>query len=125
MMKRPSDAAALATTALALLAAISACGSKDGGSSTGGTGAVQIFVVPEDSITNGLEPGTGLENVQDGWAIRYDRYLVAVGNFVARRSDNGATIGDPQVHILDLKAAPKLTPSGALRPTSCSFPGDA
>lgn len=26
---------------------------------------------------------------------------------------------------LDLKSTPKLTPSGALRPTSCSFPGDA
>ncbi len=52
------------------------------------------------------EPGTELENVQDGWTIRYGRYLVAVGNFVASRSDNGNSIGDPSVHILDLKRAP-------------------
>jgi len=106
MMKRRSDTAALATAALALFASIAACGSKDGGSSTGGTGNVQIFVVAEYTIANGLEPGTELENVQDGWTIRYDRYLVAVGNFVARRSDTGATIGDPSIHILDLKTAP-------------------
>ena len=106
MMKRRSVTTAFAMGALAFLASISACGSKDGGSSTGGKGNVQIFVVPEDSITGGLEPGTDLENVQDGWTIRYDRYLVAVGNFRARRSDTGATLDDPSIHILDLKAAP-------------------
>ena len=90
---------------LGVLAPVAACG-PSGGSSNGGNGNVQIFVVPEDTIANGLEPGTNLENVQDGWTIRYDRYLVAVGNFSASRSDNGTTIGDPAVHILDLKRAP-------------------
>ena len=33
--------------------------------------------------------------------------------------------GPTVIDGLDLKATPKLTPSGALRPTSCSFPGDA
>lgn len=103
MMKRRSESAALV---LMTVVSVAACGSKDGGSSTGGNGNVQIFVVPEDSIANGLKPGTELENVQDGWTITYDRYLVTVGNFRARRSDNGDSIGDPAVHILDLKAAP-------------------
>lgn len=106
MMKRRSEGAALALMTLVSFAAVAACGSKDGGSSTGGNGNVQIFVVPEDSIANGLEPGTELENVQDGWTITYDRYLVAVGNFRARRSDTGDTLSDPSVHILDLKLAP-------------------
>jgi len=105
-MKRRSEGAALALVTLVSFTAVAACGSKDGGSSTGGNGNVQIFVVPEDSIAKGLEPGTELENVQDGWTITYDRYLVAVGNFRARRSDTGDTLSDPSVHILDLKLAP-------------------
>lgn len=88
------------------VAFVAACGSNGNGSSAGGTGTVQIFVVAEDSIANGLQPGTELENVQDGWTITYSRYLVAVGNFRARRSDTGDTIGDPTIYILDLKAAP-------------------
>lgn len=89
----------------AALGFLAAC-SNDGGTGTGGSGNVQIFVVPEDSITNGLDPGTELENVQDGWTIKYDRYLVAIGNFRARRSDTGETLSDPSVYILDLKGAP-------------------
>ncbi len=81
--------------------------SDEGGASSGGEGSVQIFVVAEDSIGAGLEPGSDLENVQDGWTIRYARYLVAVGNFRARRTDTGQTIGDPSIYVLDLKNAPE------------------
>jgi len=104
MMNRRSVSAALAAVMLVYLVACSS--SDDGGTGTGGSGTVQIFVVPEDSITNGLEPGTDLENIEDGWTIKYDRYLVAVGNFRARRSDTGGTLTDPAIYILDLKAAP-------------------
>ena len=98
--------ARLTAIALAVVAFVAACGSNGNGNSAGGTGTVQIFVVPEDSIANGLVPGTELDNVQDGWTITYSRYLVAVGNFRARRSDTGDAIGDPSFYILDLKAAP-------------------
>ncbi len=104
MTNRTSERAALASMAIVCLAACSS--SSDGGTGTGGAGNVQIFVVAEDSITNGLEPGSDLENVQDGWSIKYDRYLVAVGNFRARRSDTGEALSDPSVFILDLKAGP-------------------
>lgn len=100
MMNRRSVSAALVVTTLV---SIAACSSSDGGS---GTGNVQIFVVPEDSIANGLEPGTDPENIQDGWTVKYDRYLVAIGNFRARRSDTGDTISDPTVYVADLKTAP-------------------
>ena len=81
-------------------------GCSNNASTGGGSGSVQIFVVPEDSITHGLVPGTELENVQDGWTITYDRYLVAVGNFRARRSDSGDALSDPTIYVLDLKGAP-------------------
>lgn len=94
---------------LAAALATAACtSSSDGGTgATGATGTVQIFVVAEDSIAEGLDPGDGPENIQDGWSVRYNRYLVAVGNFRARRTDTGATIGDPNVYVLDLKNAPE------------------
>jgi hypothetical protein len=88
-------------TAMAALVALAS-----GCSGAGGTGAAQIFVVPEDTITVGLEPGTGPEDIQDGWAVSYSRYLVTVGNFRARRSDTGETVGDPTVYVLDMKHAP-------------------
>ncbi|MBX3189577.1 MAG: hypothetical protein KF819_21305 [Labilithrix sp.] len=84
---------------------LAAC-SSEGGTSGGGKGSVQIFVVPEDTVVNGLEPGTDDEQVQDGWAIEYDRYLVAIGNFRARRTDSGETLSDPTIYVLDLKRAP-------------------
>jgi hypothetical protein len=83
---------------------LSACGSP--GSSSGGTGSVQIFVVPEETITNGLQPGTDSEDIQDGWTISYDRYLVTVGNFRAARSDSGDSISDQTTYVFDLKNAP-------------------
>lgn len=88
--------------------AVAACSSSDdGGTGSGAKGRVQIFVVAEDSISSGLEPGTDLESIQDGWTITYDRYLVAVGNFRARRTDTNATIGEPSVFVLDMKNAPE------------------
>jgi len=103
-MNRSRESVALVLLGSLVLA--SACSSNEGSGGGGGTGRVQIIVVPEESITEGIEPGTGDENMQDGWAISYDRYLVTVGNFRARRSDTGDAVGDPAIYVLDLKNAP-------------------
>lgn len=101
------SAARSLVTALGALVALSPVASGcSSDSSTSGSGTVQIFVVPEASITDGIDPGTGPENIRDGWRITYDRYLVAIGNFRATRSDTGARIGDPTIYVLDLKSAP-------------------
>ncbi len=80
----------------------------DGGTGGGGgdRGSVQIFVVSEDTIPEGLEPGTGEENIKDGWRVSYERFLVTIGNFKASRSDAEGTLEDRNVHVLDLKNAP-------------------
>lgn len=69
-------------------------------------GNAQVFVVPEESITSGIEPGTGNENMQDGWAVTYSKFLVSIGNFRAKSTQTGKEVRDPTVWILDLKAAP-------------------
>jgi hypothetical protein len=83
-----------------VLFTLAACG--DHGAST--TGRVQVFVEPEDTIPEGLEPGTGEENISDGWTVTYDKFLVAVGNFRATRSaDTSDKLAEPKVYIVDLK----------------------
>lgn len=75
-----------------------ACGS--------GSGAVQIFVVPESSITSGISAGPDPEEIHDGWTLAYDRFLVSIGNFRARRTDTGDSVTAPGTFVLDLKNAP-------------------
>ena len=92
-----------ALTALALLTT-SGCSASDGGPSLA-KGNLQVFVVAEDSITKGLEPGTDIESVVDGWKVEYSRFLIAVGNFRAK-TRGGAALADPTVYVLDMKNAP-------------------
>ncbi len=94
-------ACALACSVLGLVA----CSSDSSG---GAKGTLQIIVVPEDTIPDGLTPGTGEENVKDGWTITYDRFLTTVGDFKATRSDAaGEALAEPTVFVLDLKNAPQ------------------
>lgn len=90
---------------LAPWVAVAAAGCTEDGA-TAEVGSVQIFVEPEETIPHGLEPGTGPENIADGWSVTYDRFLVTVGNVRAARSDATETLGDPAVFVLDLKRAP-------------------
>jgi hypothetical protein len=104
-MKNRTIEVAVASLSMSALVALAACSSAQG-PATGGKGTVQIFVVAEESISAGLEPGTEGENIQDGWTIKYDRYLSVVGNFRAKRTDTGETLSDPTIFVVDLKASP-------------------
>ncbi len=71
-----------------------------------GTGTVQVFLLPEDTITQGIDPGPDPDNMKDGWAARYSRFLVVVGNVRASSTmDSSARLGDPQTYLIDLIAA--------------------
>lgn len=94
------------TLAIVMAVAAASAGSIGCSDSAGETGTAQIFVEPEDSIPEGLEPGSGEENIQDGWAVRYDRFLVVIGNIRASRSGGDERLGSSDVFALDLKNAP-------------------
>jgi hypothetical protein len=85
--------------------ALAACSSSD--SNASGKGAVQLIVVPEETVPAGLEPGDGEENVKDGWRITYDRFLVTIGDFKTSRTDGADRLDDPTIYVLDLKNAPQ------------------
>ncbi|MEW5849244.1 MAG: hypothetical protein AB2A00_10540 [Myxococcota bacterium] len=96
----------------AVCVALSACetGTDDASSSSGGAqakGNAQIFLEAEDTIPEGLEPGDGEENIQDGWTVRYDKFLAVVGNFRATSSANSqASLAKPDVLVVDLRSLP-------------------
>ena len=84
-----------------------ACSSNENGSTpTTGKGNLQVFLVPEETITGGLEPGEDEENIHDGWAVKYTRFLITVGNFRAKSSSGGQTLSDPNLYVLDMINAP-------------------
>ena len=73
----------------------------------GGTGTVQVFLAAEDTIPEGLKPGTGDEQVIDGWTVTYTRFLVTFGNFRASRStDPDDELRDDTVQVVDLRNLP-------------------
>ncbi|MBZ5707773.1 hypothetical protein [Nannocystis pusilla] len=95
----------LRSTVITLVTAFAAlAGCTAGG---GATGRVQVFVEAEDTIPEGLQPGSGEENIVDGWAASYTKFLVVVGNFRAGRSaDSSASLSDPAVYVVDLLNLP-------------------
>ena len=77
------------------------------GSASSGTGRVQVFVAAEDTIPNGLEPGAGDANIKDGWTVRYNKFLISIGNFRAGRSAAAADkLSDARTFVLDMKNLP-------------------
>lgn len=79
------------------------CGGEAGDA---GVGTAQIFVEPEDTIPNGIKPGTGDEDIGDGWTVTYDRFLISIGNIRASSTASDETLADPSTFVLDLKNAP-------------------
>ena len=73
------------------------------------TGTVQVVLVPEDTIPDGLDPGTGEESIVDGWTVRYDKFVVAIGNFRARRSarPSAPPLSAANVSVVDFRRAPE------------------
>ena len=87
------------------LAALAGCGDGSGGAA--GRGSLQLFIVPEGSVTEGLTPGTGGENVVDGWTVTYETFVVAFGNFRATRSAApDDQLSAPAVTLVDLTHVP-------------------
>jgi hypothetical protein len=82
--------------------AMTACSSD-----SGNTGTVQVFIEAEDTIPDGLQPGTEGDSIQDGWTVTYDRFIVTAGNFHAARSSTPSDVlRAADVYVLDMKALP-------------------
>lgn len=76
------------------------------GSATGG-GRLQLFVQAEDTITDGLMPGTSEESIADGWAVDYTRFIATIGHVHVARTSDGLSLEDETVTAFDLTAIPE------------------
>ena len=77
------------------------------GSDGDARGTVVVFVEPEDSIPEGVEPGTGDEQIVDGWKVDYSAFTIVIGNLRAGRSaDSSASLRDPSLTMVNLLDVP-------------------
>ena len=69
-----------------------------------GRGNIQVFVEGEPVIQEGLDPGDQGHSMQDGYSVRYSRFLAVVGNFRASRSSHPQEVlREPSVYVVDLR----------------------
>lgn len=82
---------------------IGACSNAAGN----GSGSLDVLVMPEETISEGLAPGDGAENIRDGWTVAYSRFLVTIGNFSSSVSSSPTdAVSDASVFVLDLQTVP-------------------
>lgn len=63
-------------------------------------GSAVVSVAPGAAVLAGLDPGAGPTAIADGWTVRFDKFLVSIGEFQAD------DLSDPGVHVVDLFALP-------------------
>jgi hypothetical protein len=74
-------------------------------SDSAGRGDLRVLVEAEDVIIDGLDPGDGAENIRDGWAVRFDQYIVAIGAIdVHLATDQDVEAEADDIFVIDLSA---------------------
>jgi hypothetical protein len=93
----------VAGAVIILMLGLAACSGDDGGS-----GTLSVILEAEDTITGGLDPGADVENIKDGWQVRYGKYIVSVGDVeVHYATDESVHAHDERVFVVDLKTVPE------------------
>lgn len=84
------------------LASLGGCTSEASGS-----GTLSVLLEPEGTITDGLDAGTGVEDIQDGWQVRWDKYIAVIGDIdVHLATDEDVLDHDEDLYAVDLMQIP-------------------
>lgn len=94
--------------ALSLTLPIAGCGGDDQGS--GADGNLSVLLEAEETIVNGLQAGTGEENILDGFDVDYSRYLVSVGLVQMNQVDGGNPQASSFIAVADFTSLPTTLP---------------
>lgn len=70
------------------------------------TSDLTVLLDAEDSITEGLDPGTEPENVVDDWTVRFSKYVMSIGDLRFERTATSSALGSGEVTVVDLAALP-------------------
>ena len=82
-----------------LLSTLTACSASPAGNAS-------ISLEAEETITDGLVPGTDLENIVDGWTVTFDQFVVAIGHVHVGQQASGFEAHVEDTHVIDLTALP-------------------
>src|SRR5688572_19314987 len=85
-------------TLLALSCALTAC--------SGSPGEVSVLVEPETTILEGIPAGSRADEVQDGWSVTFERYVIALGPVQLRPLMGGEPAVDSGRWLVDLVEIP-------------------
>jgi hypothetical protein len=78
-----------------------------GGEDEAGSGSLTVLLESEDVIAEGLEAGDGTENIRDGWAVGFDKYIATIGDIDLHLStDESVAAQAPEVFVVDLTEVP-------------------
>ncbi len=90
-------------TLLSLGVLMAGCGDDD----ETGSGSLTVLIESEDVIVEGLEAGDGTENIRDGWAVGFDRYIATIGDIdVHFSTDESVEAEAGDVYVVDLTQLP-------------------
>lgn len=79
---------------------------NQGASSAGdGVSAMNVTIEAGQGVS-GLDPGGGISGVVDGWTVRYDRLLVAVGDVKEISGSAPESYSDGTTYLVDLRQVP-------------------
>lgn len=70
------------------------------------TGDLTVLLAAEEVIIDGLSAGEGSTQIVDGWTVRFDKYIVAVGDIHLARTADELEAHDHTVHVVDLATLP-------------------
>ncbi len=74
----------------------------------GSTGSLSVLLQAEDTILDGLDPGTDASDISDGWTVRWNRYIVAIGAVDAHLAeDDHVEVHGDEVFVVDLGQVPQ------------------
>jgi hypothetical protein len=76
----------------------SACGDD---TSTGGQGKVRVLLTAEETITEGLDQGSDVENTRD-YSVRFSKYLATIGNVRMARASGADEVTLAQQFVADM-----------------------
>lgn len=93
----------LHTTVLLTLSAALGCGGDSAGTSPG---TVSVSIWGEDYIADRIPPLMGTTvGFEDGWTVRYTRFLVTLGDFTVAAADGTAGGALAPMRVYDIKTA--------------------
>lgn len=70
------------------------------------TGNIQIYVEPEWTLVEGIDPGTDEENIKDGWAVDYTDFILSIGEVTVGKSGETPKYTMDTHYLIDLKNTP-------------------